>query len=104
MWHVAWPEISTSDHYLVEIGGDDRVLPDLADLLLPLEDEFGLALRLPDEGAILELIDPLGCLVDTANMGAQLDEGWLAGSATLSASMERTDLFAEEYPRTGTPT
>ncbi|MCK5245644.1 tandem-95 repeat protein, partial [Candidatus Bipolaricaulota bacterium] len=30
VWRVQWSEIPVSDHYLIEIGTDDRVLPELA--------------------------------------------------------------------------
>jgi hypothetical protein len=91
-----WAQGPTADHYLIELGTDECVLPTSADLVWPIEDEFGLSTRLPEEGAILELIGPSGCLVDTANIERLDDEGWSAGSIDPLASMERTDLLIED--------
>jgi len=88
--------MSAFDHHLIEIGADDRVLPEIADLILPWEDEFGLTVRLPDEGALIELIGPTGCLADTANIERLGDEGWSSGSDAPPATMERTDPFSED--------
>jgi len=92
-WWVQWSTAPSPDHFIAERGDDETILPKVADLIYPLEDEFGLSTQLPDEVAVVELIGPSGCLVDT---DGPYTVGWRAGSADPPASMERTDLFAED--------
>ena len=93
-WWGAWPDAVRDDFFLLERATDD-VLPSI-DADLVYEDELPLDrfAALDDRGEILELIDPTGCVVDTANLD-RLEErdGWAAGSETFSATMERTDIF-----------
>ncbi|MEE8594018.1 MAG: Ig-like domain-containing protein, partial [Candidatus Bipolaricaulota bacterium] len=95
-WWGRWTTTPSPDHFIAERGNDETVLPEVADLVYPMEDEFGLSTQLPDEVAVVELIGPPGCLVDTANIDWPHTVGWQAGSADPPASMERTDLFAED--------
>ncbi|MCK5248244.1 hypothetical protein KAR02_15165, partial [Candidatus Bipolaricaulota bacterium] len=95
-WWGQWTTAPSPDHFIAEREDDETVLPEVADLVYPMEDEFGLSTQLPDEVAVVELIGPSGCLVDTANIDWPHTIGWQAGSADPPASMERTDLFAED--------
>ncbi|MFC2106374.1 Ig-like domain-containing protein, partial [Candidatus Bipolaricaulota bacterium] len=95
-WWIRWTTAPSPDHFIAERGDDETTLPIVADQIYPMEDEFGLLTRLPDEVAVVELIGPSGCLVDTANIDWPHTVGWPAGSAASPASMERTDLFAED--------
>ena len=49
---------------------------------------------LPDEGALVQLIDSHGQIVDTANAG--MVSGWAAGNGETCASMERIDPLAPD--------
>ncbi|MCK4571220.1 hypothetical protein KAT84_04630, partial [Candidatus Bipolaricaulota bacterium] len=92
-WWVTWSETPTFDHLLIERDADDTVLHRDADVVYPLENEFGLSMQLPDEGAVLELLGSSGCLVDAVNIGGLPGINWPAGATVPPASMERTDLF-----------
>jgi hypothetical protein len=95
-WWVRWPEAVTSDHYVIWLGEESALAPEFADLLWPAQDEFGLSSRLPVKGALFELSSPSGCMADTANAEWLPGAGWSAGSVHPPASMERTDVFAED--------
>ena len=45
---------------------------------------------------VLELIDPLGCVVDTANTDEPDRDGWAAGDVETVTTMERTDPTVED--------
>jgi hypothetical protein len=79
------------DFYLIERLSDETIPNVDADLVydaLPIEER---RLRLSDEGEILQLVDPTGCVVDTANIERDEIGGWVAGDEETSATMERTD-------------
>ncbi len=79
------------DFFLLERVNDDTVAGVAADLIydaLPIERR---GLGLSDEGEILELVDPTGCVVDTANIERKDVGGWAAGDEDTGATMERTD-------------
>lgn len=75
---------------------DDTTIPDIpADLIYKG--------ALPNAGTVLQLVDPTGVVVDTANLGAK--EGWFAGDVETAASMERISPGIPDSPvawRTGT--
>ena len=73
--------------FLVERGADTTVEGVRAGLVYD-EDQMQ-ELPLPDQGALIHLVDARGRIADTANAG--LDTGWAAGSAAMRASMERID-------------
>lgn len=85
---------------LLEPGGyfllersDDETVPDIdADLI------YKKALN--NDGMLIELLDPMGEVVDTANAGQET--GWAAGSGTSDdlpyATMERIDPLAADTP------
>ena len=98
IWRVTWSDVTRPDHYLMERGSDDVVLHFDADLVYPAEDEFGLSTELSDEGALVELHAPSGCLTDTANLFVLPGMTWPAGSSVPPASMERSDPTAIDAP------
>ncbi len=67
--------------YLLERGSDKTVSDVSADLVYDAP--------LPDDGAVIELLNAAGEVVDTANAGG--GSGWAAGDPYTKATMERTD-------------
>ena len=96
-WWISWPDDVRDDFYLLERATDD-VLPGIpADLIYQDRVQIELYSELDDRGEILELIDPTGCIADTANIDRLEErEGWAAGDATAWETMERTDAFEED--------
>ena len=95
-WWVSWASVPRDDFFLLERGSDD-ILPLVPADLVYGEETVGLAtLDLEDVGAVLELIDPSGCRVDTANVFAPVLGGWAAGSVAPPASMERIDPYGPD--------
>jgi len=95
-WWVSWASVPRDDFFLLERGSDD-ILPLVPADLVYGEETVGLAtLDLEDAGAVLELIDPSGCRVDTANVFAPVLGGWAAGSVAPPASMERIDPYGPD--------
>jgi len=82
--------------YLLERENDDVVSDIDADLVYDDRLPLGRALDLADEGEIVELMDPFGTVVDTANADNPQRGGWAAGSAATLGTMERTDLLAKD--------
>jgi hypothetical protein len=79
------------DFFLLERVSDETVADVQADLIydaLPPEDRM---LDLSDEGEVLELVDPSGCVIDTANRERDGIGGWVGGDEEAAATMERTD-------------
>ncbi len=68
-------------YYLLERGSDEAVSDVTADLVYHAS--------LPDDGAVIELVNSAGEVVDTANAGS--GTGWAAGDPRTEATMERTD-------------
>ena len=68
-------------YYLLERGSDEAVSDVTADLVYDAP--------LPDDGAVIELVNSAGEVVDTANAGS--GTGWAAGDPRTEATMERTD-------------
>lgn len=68
-------------YYLLERGNDGTVSDVSADLVYDAS--------LPDDGAVIELLNAAGEVVDTANAGDY--SGWAAGDPYTKATMERTD-------------
>ncbi len=67
--------------YILERKSDDTVRDVAADLIYDAP--------LPDNGAVIELVNAHGTVVDTANAGDS--PGWAAGNSHTKATMERTD-------------
>ena len=92
---AAWmlrDEQQRGDAFLLERGTDDAVILVRADQVYDDRLALGRTAELPDDGALVQLIDPTGCLVDTVNSTNVDVAAWYAGGGVASASMERTDL------------
>lgn len=88
-WWVAGKEGGNGrGYYLLEQGSDRTVRDVSADLVYHA--------LLPATGAVIELVNPAGKVVDTANAGAKA--GWVAGNARTKATMERTDPLGPDAP------
>ncbi len=83
------PSAPQPGYFLLERGHDQVVTDVDADLIY--DRDFRLGLELPDEGAIIQLLDPRGVIVDTANVDPEAPPGWVAGDLVSRASMERID-------------
>lgn len=81
----------TRGYFLLERSIDDVVEDIPADLIYADRLPCGLLLELPDAGAVIELVDPYGCIADTANVDYPERDGWAAGNRIVFATMERTD-------------
>jgi len=95
-WLDLRDQFRRSDFFLIERLNDDTVADIEADLIydaLPHEER---RLLLSDEGEIVQLVDPSGCVVDTANRELDGIGGWLAGDEETGATMERTDPTRED--------
>ncbi|MDD5647216.1 MAG: Ig-like domain-containing protein, partial [Candidatus Bipolaricaulis sp.] len=85
----------TADIALLERGADN-VVADVRAIQVYVDTvALGRRLDLPDGGAVMELVDPYGCLVDRVDPSAELRQGWPAGNAEPSASMQRSEALAE---------
>ncbi len=81
-WWVAGKDKNAGrGFYVLERKSDDTVRDVAADLIYDAP--------LPDDGAVIELVNADGAVVDTANAGSS--SGWVAGNLHTKATMERTD-------------
>lgn len=78
-------------YYLLERRHDKTVSNVLADLIYDVRPPY--ALKLPDEGAVMLLLNANGEVVDRANSEYTERAGWVAGDARTCATMERTEPF-----------
>ncbi|MFO8033752.1 MAG: lamin tail domain-containing protein, partial [Candidatus Bipolaricaulota bacterium] len=80
--------------YLLVRGSDDVVSDIRADLI------YDATLELDDRGEVMELLDPSGRLVDSANVERTGQTGWEAGyrqdGAAPYATMERVNVFQSD--------
>ena len=88
-WEPAWRD----DFFLLERETDEAVLHVNADLIYEEELPLDRVADLDDRGDVIELVDPTGCIVDTASAGDLERGGWIAGTLWPPATMERTDPF-----------
>ncbi|MBN1858498.1 lamin tail domain-containing protein, partial [Candidatus Bipolaricaulota bacterium] len=89
-WLVTGEQLSrTGGFYLLERLTDETVSSASADLVYDMVEPF--AMELPDDGAIMRLVDSEGNIVDTANDDPRYGGMWVAGYAPTRASMERLD-------------
>ena len=95
-WWLVWEPAPRDDLFLLERASDEVVLPIPADLIYGDEWRLDASPNLEDLGEFVELVDPSGCIVDTANAIDPPLDGWVAGSAAPPASMERIDPFAPD--------
>jgi hypothetical protein len=80
-----------SDFYLLERATDRAVSDVPADLVYDHRLPLSRTLDLSDSGETIELVDPYGCVADTANADHPERDGWAAGDLATRATMERTD-------------
>ena len=96
-WLARWDtEKPQEGFYLLERATDDAVSDVEADLVYDDRLPIGRVLELSDAGEVIELVDPFGCVVDTANADHSHRDGWAAGDGSTRATMERTDPRAED--------
>ncbi len=85
--------IAPYGYYLLERGSDEVVSDIKADLIYDTEKPYQL--ELSDLGEVMELVDPDGNVVDTANSDPRREDGWAAGygigGAPLFGTLERID-------------
>ena len=98
-WRVTYTPEEWDDredeYYLLERHQDDQtVTSHEADLLYDLEDSDWY--ELSDDGEIIQLLNPDGRVVDTANAENPELVGWPAGDAPTFATMERTNCIPQE--------
>jgi len=82
--------------YLLERWHDATVSNIAADLIYGAEEPYDMGLS--DLGDIVELLDDEEQIIDTANAFEAEEDGWPAGSAITSATMERVDLLGPDVP------
>jgi hypothetical protein len=90
-WWVFWEPEWRDDFFLIERETDEAVLHVSADLIYDEELSLDRVAHLDDRGDVIELVDPTGCVVDTANADELERDGWVAGMLWPPATMERTD-------------
>jgi hypothetical protein len=95
-YRLIWPADSTDDLYLIEWESDDTVADIPAELLVDRR-------ALPESylhaaGDVIQLLDPMGRVVDTANTLPDGVSGWAAGKLSNHATMERTPPYREDTP------
>ncbi len=97
---IWWVDLSgrqaRNDFFVLERLSDDTVLDVRAGLVYDDRALGERTLALPEEGAVLELVSPSGCVVDTANAARDGLGGWVAGDSTTRGSMERTDPYGHD--------
>ncbi|MDD5263751.1 MAG: Ig-like domain-containing protein [Candidatus Bipolaricaulis sp.] len=84
----------TPDVVLLERATDDAVSDVGAAQVYADVLALGRRLDLPDAGGVMELVDPYGCIVDRVGQVGQV-EGWPAGDAVPSSSMQRDERLLE---------
>jgi uncharacterized repeat protein (TIGR01451 family) len=93
--------IGPNDYYLMERTHDDVVSDIHADLIYDTVKPYHLALS--DLGEVMELVDPSGDVVDTANGDPRREDGWPAGygkdGAPLFGTMERIDPLSPDVDK-----
>jgi hypothetical protein len=102
-----WKEVELSgkilpyDFYLLERTHDDVVKDIQADLIYDTEKPYRL--ELSDAGEVMELVDPEGNVVDTANADHPERDGWAAGygigGAPLFGTLERIDPLSPDLDK-----
>ena len=89
-WLVTGEPLTRMDgFYLLERRTDQAISDLAADLVYDPVEPF--AMNLPDGGAVMQLVDNHGNIVDTANDDPRYGGRWVAGDPSTSASMERID-------------
>jgi len=95
-WWVSWDAEWRDDLFLAERAPGEAVLHIPADLVYEDGLLLGRVADLDDRGEVIQLIDPFGCVVDTANAEDPGRAQWIAGSLWPTGTMERTDSSAPD--------
>ncbi len=90
-WWGHWGSAPRDDFFLLERETDETVLGIDADQIYAEEIPLDRVADLADQGDVIELLDPTGCVVDTANGDVPDQDGWPAGTLLPAATMERID-------------
>jgi len=98
-WHVfdmSWWAASKDGrnregYYILERRHDETVSNVTADLIYDVQPPY--LFKLPDDGAVLVLLNADGEIVDTANAVNAQGKGWAAGNTPTRATMERSNLL-----------
>ncbi len=78
-------------YYILERKHDETVSNVTADLIYDVQPPY--LFKLPDDGAVLVLLNADGEVVDTANAVNAKGRGWTAGNMPTRATMERSNLL-----------
>ena len=91
---VAEPRQDDGSYLLLERKSDETIRNIDADIIYDVAKPYSLALA--PEGDVMQLLDPMGSVIDTANAFEPAQNGWPAGDATTFGTMERTDALAAD--------
>ncbi len=91
---VAEPRQDDGSYLLLERKSDETIRNIDADIVYDVAQPYPLALA--PEGDVMQLLDPMGSVIDTANAFEPAQNGWPAGDATTFGTMERTDPLAAD--------
>jgi len=90
-WWVFWEPGWRDDFFLIARETDESVLHVPADLIYNEQLPLDRIADFDDRSDVIELVDPTGCVVDTANADDPERDGWIAGTLWPTATMERSD-------------
>ncbi len=91
---IALPQDDDGSYLLLERLSDETVSNVDADVIYDSVQPYSM--ELPDSGAVVELVDATGTVVDTANAFRSVDGRWPAGDAATFGTMERTDALGPD--------
>jgi uncharacterized repeat protein (TIGR01451 family) len=96
---VSWRVITEKQQhdesfYILERRHDETISNSQADLIYDISQPYRI--ELDDAGDVIQLVDNLGEVVDTANAFPFPSDGWPGGDAATHATMERTDPLAAD--------
>ena len=96
-WSVLASPLDDDGSYLIlERISDNTISNRTADIVYDTEEPY--AMELHDEGDIIQLINAVGEVVDTANAHTSPDSAWVDGDASTHATMERTNPLELDSP------
>ncbi|MGD9675296.1 MAG: lamin tail domain-containing protein, partial [Candidatus Bipolaricaulia bacterium] len=93
-WVIALPQDDDGSYFLLERRSDRTVSNVDADVVYDSIQPY--VMDLTDAGAVIELVDATGTVVDTANAFRSDDGRWPAGDAATFGTMERTDALGPD--------
>jgi hypothetical protein len=91
---VALPQDDDGSYLMLERLSDKTVANVDADVIYDSVTPYSM--ELPDGGAIVELVDATGTVMDTANAFRSVDGRWPAGDSVTFGTMERTDALGPD--------